>query len=473
MAVCPKCGFYNALGKKYCVKCNTRLTAQEAQASPPLKPKNYVPEAIHLKAGDVISGRKEAYRILKFINEGGFGTVYQVEAHQKLFALKIIKLRNVMPEDRHEVKSRFKREYEAGQVKSDYLVHSVDRGELKGNPFLVMDYCPNGSLRNFSPAFTHFSEAERVSQEILQGLHDLHTSGIIHKDLKPENVLLDPYNQIKIADFGIAGFINNRMTQRNWRGMAKNVFGTLKYAPPEQLDRGVAFKAMGPTNDIFAFGVIMYELLSGGYLPFGTPDEYASDIQVCFKRIKKGKYIRITKHKKEVPSHWEDIIYQCIAPKPVHRFQSAEVILQKIGSPPRKIKDFKSSRHGKWVLRVMNGEEVQKVYDLSLLVKKMQRNILRMGWLNSEFPMANDINIKETHTRYVSSYHATLEYYPDDPQPWLIKDGQWRVKDGKEGWHLSTNGVLVNSREVNKYGFYLTPGDIITLGDTTLRIEIV
>jgi len=97
--------------------------------------------------------------------------------------------------------------------------------------------------------------------------------------------------------------------------------------------------------------------------------------------------------------------------------------------------------------------------------------VLTIGWFNKDNPFTNDIGIAEFFTEYISNYHATLEYNSDDHH-WYIRDGQWREKDGIPGWHKSTNGVLVQGSRVDESGKKLKPGDIIAIGDTTLKVVI-
>ena len=124
-----------------------------------------------------------------------------------------------------------------------------------------------------------------------------------------------------------------------------------------------------------------------------------------------------------------------------------------------------------WSLRVQNGEEIGRVYNLSNLLKFKGKNILTIGWFNDEDPFTDDIGINEHFTQYISNYHATLEYHTQECR-WYIKDGQFREKNGAMGWYPSTNGVLLDGRRVSPEGAILNPDDILTIGDTTLKVLI-
>ena len=133
--------------------------------------------------GDVIDGR---FQVEKILGEGSFGRVYSVRDRQgELFALKLLKLWEVPAEIRDPLVARFDMEFETGRIDSNYLVHSYSYGEVKGNPYMLMEYCPNGDLRKYA---SHGIDLVRAAYEILSGLNDLHACGKVHRDLKPENV---------------------------------------------------------------------------------------------------------------------------------------------------------------------------------------------------------------------------------------------------------------------------------------------
>jgi pSer/pThr/pTyr-binding forkhead associated (FHA) protein len=98
-------------------------------------------------------------------------------------------------------------------------------------------------------------------------------------------------------------------------------------------------------------------------------------------------------------------------------------------------------------------------------------NLLTVGWYDLNNPRVNDIEIVEEFTSYISRFHATLEFSVIGSQ-WYLRDGQWLKKNGKFDWYKSTNGVLLNSQKVDENGLPLHKGDIITIGDTTLRFEL-
>lgn len=427
------------------------------------------------KAGTyVFSDTNQTYVIDKMLGAGGFADVYSVHnQHGQVFALKILRMWTILPEERSEILHRFEREYTCSKINSPYLVKSYDKGSHLGNPFFLMEYCARGSLSELIGQRFDESIYRAIAIQILKGLRDLHKEGIIHRDLKPVNVLFNSKGEALLTDFGISGYLKARLTVRDWLGHVKKIFGTVVYMPPEQLNAREAFLALGPVTDIFAFGVTMHEVLTGGELPFGPYTEIEEDLYLT--RLTTGKWIGFDKCREYLPAPWPQIIEGCIQPNPLHRFQQAADILKlfDIQEPTGEPKVAAAYKKGNTALRVMQGEQHGRLYNLTQLLQLKQMCILTIGWAGERNPTnSSDIDIVENVTNYVSRFHATLEF-DADLQQWYIRDGQWRVKDTIEDWYPSTNGVLVNSHRIDAEGFPIHPGDIITLGDTTLRVEII
>ncbi|MFY0672938.1 MAG: protein kinase [Bacteroidia bacterium] len=429
------------------------------------------PTVVNVSPGTSISSKSNHYIVKKELGEGGFGNVYKVKANKGEFALKLTKMWTFMPNERLEYAKRFKQEFDYGsRLNSNYLVKSYDYDLLEGNPYIVMDLCSGGSLRDWIGQQKSEKEIDTVAYGILIGLRDLHNEGIVHRDIKPENVLFDDQTTPKLADFGISASIKKRHTMANFMGHAKEVFATGTYSPPEQIDPKKAMKVMGPTNDIYAFGAMMYELLTQGHLPFGSFDDFMQNMAAYEKKKKEENWNRNTL-RISANNKWENVIEKCIKSEPEDRYQSIDDVLKDLGfNAPRSVK-FKVTPNSKWTMRVQNGEEIGRTYFLSNLSKFKNKNVLTLGWFNEEDPFTNDLGITEEFTQYISNYHATLEFDVDIHR-WAIKDGQYREKEGHWAWYPSTNGVLVNGRRIDKKGIELDADDIISIGDTTLKVII-
>lgn len=442
-----------------------------------------VPERCNCNPGESIVNR---YVVEKTLGEGSFGVVYKVKDHSgRVWAMKLLRLWDVPSTIREPLVSRFEMEYKTSCIKSRNLVHSVDSGFYKGNPFIVMEFCDGGDLSQYI--------AKRdisligIARDVLNGLHDLHINGKVHRDLKPENVLFKSDGTAVLTDFGISGDRNKRMTERNIFGKPTQIFGTYAYMPPEQVNRARGNSTVLPTTDMYSFGVMMYQLITGD-LPFGKLDDQ-NDLVYYQKRGKIGDWDRSKLLATPIGRAWEQLIAKCLVPDFKNRIQSAKeaitllpkqdytFVKSKPGSNPVVSQSYSSHNSqplsgsnklsnpatGKRVLRVMQGKEFGRIYDLPALIESSGRRLLTMGR-----DMAGSICIIDFSESYVSRKHCTLENLSGDR--WQIRDGQWCAESMM--WHNSTNGTYVNSESVDQNGKILSEGDIITIGDVKLKFEI-
>lgn len=418
-----------------------------------------VPKRIDYKLGDLVDGK---YKVEKSLGEGAFGQVYKVtDRYNIAYALKLLRLWDVPSDIRDPLVERFEMEFKTGQIDSHYLVRSLDYGFANGNPYILMEFCPNGDLASLIGK--RDVDFTKVAVDVLHGLHDLHVNGKVHRDLKPENVLIKKDGTAALTDFGISGDRTIRMTQKGWLGLKNlQIFGTYAYMPPEQV-KAIRKASVLPTTDIFSFGVMMFQLLTGK-LPFGKLD----DQNDLVRYQKKGKSGEWDKDKLlDVPNGflWEQLIGQCLQPSFEHRLQSAKSALRLVPqyvaqtTPfPQPISEERRLTGAKLI--VMHGEEYGNVYDLGDLSKKSNRLILTIG--------RSDMNSISTTNPYVSRCHCTLETDRERIY-WRIRDGQWSFDDAE--WLKSTNGTFVNSTEVSPDGYWLDNGDIVTIGDLKMKYE--
>lgn len=409
------------------------------------------------------------YLVEKMLGAGTFGCVYKVTGNDgQIYALKLLKLWESPSAEREEQLKRFDMEYNTGHIESNYLVHSFTKGLVGGNPYIVMEYCPYGDL--MTAAEKGNVDFTIVGRDILYGLRDLHQRGKVHRDLKPENVLMRKDGTAILTDFGISGDQNNRLTQRGIFGIPQQQFGTFPYMPPEQINPRRGNATVLPTTDIFSFGVMMYQLLTYE-LPFGECVT-ESDLPAYVERGRKGMWNRALLLQMPNGKSWEKMIEGCLVPNFKERFQSVDEVLSLMPQSaksnvyrPILNNSFESWHQGNSgiQLHIMQGEEYGKIYRLDDMVNGVCR-LLTMGREDNE--TVNSIPIKDTLNAYISRYHCTLEQNAETEQ-WIIRDGQWRNRQ----WKNSMNGTYVNSTEVGVNGFVLQVGDIITIGDTKLRVE--
>ena len=434
--------------------------------------------------GQTVNNR---YTVKKSLGEGSFGIVYLVEnAQREKLALKLLRLWEVPSEIRQPLMERFEMEFRTGQSPCENLVQSLDFGTVGGNPYIVMEFCPGGDLE----ALLGKGDIRntRICQHILNGLSALHREGKVHRDLKPENVLFKDGGIAALTDFGIAGDRTHRMTQRSIFGRPDQVFGTYAYMPPEQVNRARGGATVLPTTDIFSFGVLAYQLLTG-QLPFGTLESH-NDLAEYQIRGKKGQWNRSALYNIPDGQQWAQVIEGCLAPDFKQRLQSTSEVLrmmppdrapanvhQQLQKPSQSYQVQQSFRPQqvcqpmpqqppspqatrRYRLRVMQGEEYGRTYDLTALAQRGH------GALTVGRQQDNIIPIKSDFSDFLSRRHCTIE---SGNGQWVVRDGQWQREVRQ--WVQSRNGTFVNSRPVTNAGYYLSVGDIIAIGDVTLKFE--
>lgn len=412
--------------------------------------------------GQCIDGK---YTVTKVLGEGTYGKVYSVTDYSGTqYALKILRLWEVPSEIREPLMQRFEMEFRTGQIECDNLVRAVQCGKVGGNPYIVMEFCPGGDLQPLLG--TGNPQIPAICRDILYGLDALHKNAKVHRDLKPENVLLKQNGTAALTDFGIAGDRNHRLTQKNFFGKPQEIFGTYAYMPPEQVNRARGEATVLPTTDIWSFGVLAYQLLTGR-LPFGTLESH-NDLAMYQKRGKEGDWNRSYLTTIPDSNEWTRVIDGCLVPDYKKRFQNVDEVLRympessKVRQQPQ-IGYRSPQLVSGFSLHVMHGEDYGKIYRLTELVTEKNTRVLTMGrqWDNSIF-------VRETNSSLISRYHCTVEQ-GNTPNEWMIRDGQWNMNERQ--WHDSTNGTYVNTTRINSQGYYLSIGDIITIGDTKLRFE--
>src|ERR687885_2288161 len=195
------------------------------------------------------------YRILRKLGSGGMANVYLAE-DQELGRRVAIKILNDRHANDDQFVERFRREAKnAAGLSHPNIVSIYDRGEAEGTYYIAMEYLDGRSLKELivSRGPAPVPVAIDYVRQILSALRFAHRNGIVHRDIKPHNVLVDPEGRVKVTDFGIARSGASQMTE------AGSIIGTAQYLSPEQA-RGAA---VDQRSDLYSLGVVLYELLTG------------------------------------------------------------------------------------------------------------------------------------------------------------------------------------------------------------------
>ena len=260
----------------------------------------------------IMKGQKisDRYQIIKSIGEGGMANVYLAydTILDRNVAVKV--LRGDLANDEKFVR-RFQREaLSASSLSNPNIVEVYDVGEDNGEYYIVMEYVEGKHLKNLlkKRGKLTVSEVIDIVGQITNGLSVAHDSYIIHRDIKPQNILILDNGLIKITDFGIAVAMNaTQLTQTN------SVMGSVHYLPPEQ----ASGKGATLQSDIYSIGILMYELLTGK-LPFKGDNA----VEIALKHLKEPMP-SIRDELPEIPQSVENIILKATAKNPKNRYADA------------------------------------------------------------------------------------------------------------------------------------------------------
>ncbi len=210
---------------------------------------------------DAIAPLFPAYDLLATLGSGGTGTVYRAR-HRRLQREVAIKVLHPHVHGDPAARERFRREALAtARLQHPFIVGVIDVGEVEGIAFLVLEYCPGGTLRTLLGTAAARQRALDVLAKVCEAVAYADEQGTVHRDLKPENVLLDAHGHPRVADFGLARWPEPGTPTMTHTGA---VMGTPHYMAPEQ----VAGRVADARADVFALGVMLYEALTGN-LPVG------------------------------------------------------------------------------------------------------------------------------------------------------------------------------------------------------------
>jgi serine/threonine protein kinase len=320
MPLCSKCGYDNLERSASCAICDSDLTST---GSSPAKGDSDVTDARSL-IGKVLNGK---YKVLSLLGEGGMGVVYKVQhlilQNKNIFALKILRSRFSTDD---EFQTRFMREVEVTmELTHENIIQIRDFGMTEtGLLFFTMDYFPGRSLKSIieENGILPTSRVVSILRQVALALREAHRAMVIHRDLKPDNILVEVLEngreRVRVLDFGIAKILENDDTAG---GLTQgNLLGTPKYMAPEQ----VSGERTDTRADLYALGIIVYEMLVGR-VPFATGTTRTMLMNHITATPPPFSVIRPDL---EVPLALENLVFALLEKEPDARPADADAILE-------------------------------------------------------------------------------------------------------------------------------------------------
>jgi serine/threonine protein kinase/tetratricopeptide (TPR) repeat protein len=254
------------------------------------------------------------YEILQTIGEGGMGAVYKAEDRElgRTVALKVIRRELASNPD---VLQRFKQEILlASKVTDRNIIRIYDLGDADGIKFITMEFVEGEDLRHLLQRCGKLpaTEAVDIMEQVVSGLRAAHRVGVIHRDLKPGNIMRASEGRVLVMDFGLA-----RTLQGDGMTRTGTMLGTMEYMSPEQAQA----KDLDARSDIFTVGLILYELLTG-IMPYQAESAIASLLKRTQQRA-----LPVSEINKNVPGALSNIVSKCLERDPALRYSSADDLL--------------------------------------------------------------------------------------------------------------------------------------------------
>jgi eukaryotic-like serine/threonine-protein kinase len=250
------------------------------------------------------------YRIMRKLGAGGMADVYLAE-DQELGRRVAIKILNGRHANDAQFIERFRREAKnAAALNHPNIVSIYDRGEAEDTYYIAMEFLDGRSLKELivSRGAAPINVAIEYARQILSALRFAHRHGIVHRDIKPHNVLVDSEGRVKVTDFGIARAGTSQMTETG------SIVGTAQYLSPEQARGG----EVDPRSDLYSLGVVLYELLTGK-----TPFDGDTPVEIAMKHLSNAPKPP-SKLRPDIPPELDMVVLRALAKDPDDRYQNAD-----------------------------------------------------------------------------------------------------------------------------------------------------
>ena len=273
-----------------------------------------------MRTATQVGRRLGGYQVERELGAGGMGMV--VLARQESLDRPAV-LKRIHPQwvSDEELEARFEREaIAAARVHHTNVVSVYDRFQVRGQHYLATEYIDGLDLAAILEKESRFPWriAALLALEVARGLEAIHAEGMLHRDMKPQNLLVGRTGAVKITDFGLV--LDPKGSVLTQPGVA---LGTPPYMAPEQL-RG---ERVDPRADLFAFGCVLYEMLTSKP-PFDAPRE--DEAESMLERVEAGRYVRVRARHREIPRALERIVRGCLRSKAHRRFASVPEVRMRL-----------------------------------------------------------------------------------------------------------------------------------------------
>ena len=263
-----------------------------------------------LKEGIILG---ERYQIISRVGSGGMADVYKAKDHKldRIVAVKVLK-----PEFREDTNfvAKFRKEAQAAAgLSHPNVVNVFDVGEDRGLYYIVMELVEGITLKDYITRKGKLSvkESTSIAIQVSLGLEAAHNRGIVHRDVKPQNIMISTDGKVKLSDFGIAKATNSNT-------ITANVMGSVHYSSPEQVRGG----ASDARSDIYSLGITMYEMVTGR-----VPYDGDTTVAVAIKHLQE-EMIPPSRYTPDIPYSMEQIILKCTQKNPDRRYQNMGELIE-------------------------------------------------------------------------------------------------------------------------------------------------
>jgi serine/threonine protein kinase/Tfp pilus assembly protein PilF len=300
---CPKCQHENPETARSCIECGLQLDMIDE--IPHFHTETLETPKEELTTGSTFANR---YQIIEEIGKGGMGRVYKVQDTKikEKIALKLIKPE--IAKDKRTIE-RFSNELRlARKIRHKNVCQMFDLGEERGTQFITMEYVSGEDLRNSIRRFGQLPIGKSIAivKQICEGLAEAHRQGVVHRDLKSNNIMIDDDGNVRIMDFGIA-----RSLEAKGITGAGVMIGTPEYMSPEQVEG----KELDQRSDIYSLGVILYEMVTGR-VPFEGDTPFTVGVKQKSEAPPNPKDIN-----SQIPDDLNKVILRCLEKDKEKRYQ--------------------------------------------------------------------------------------------------------------------------------------------------------